>query len=110
LLHHRLIDELVREDVLTRRVVNDDRRVADHGGQIVVVHGVHPLPTTDADAAELLLPLTADDAVDVFAALEGSLRLLGALELCLVHTPLASSWRTPLSTRLSCLRLSRCAP
>ena len=72
-LHHRLVDELVREHVLPRRVVNDDRRVADHGGQIVVVHGVHTLAATDAYAAEFLLPLTADDAVNVFAALEWSL-------------------------------------
>src|ERR1051325_5454172 len=68
LAHHRLVHELVREDVLARRVVDDDRRVADHRGEVVEVDGVHALSATDADRSEFAGTIAADDAVDVFAA------------------------------------------
>ena len=66
LLHHRLVHELVRQHVLPRRIVNDDRRVADNCSEVMKRHGVHPLSAANADCAEFALPIAANDAVDVF--------------------------------------------
>ena len=68
LAHHRLVHELVGEDVLARRIVDDDRRVAHHRGQVLIGDGEHLLSAADADGAEVALAIAPDDAVDVLSA------------------------------------------
>ena len=77
LLHDGLVHELVREHVFPRRIVDDDRCVADYGSEVVKRDGVDALPTTDANSAELSLPVAANDAVDVLSAVGGDTRTGG---------------------------------
>ena len=70
LAHDGLVDELVREDVFTGRIVDDDRRVADDGREVVEADGVHALSAADADRSEIAGAVAANDAVDVLPALE----------------------------------------
>ena len=70
LLHHRLVDELVGEDVVARRVVDHDRRVAHDRREVLKGHGEDPLSAADADCPKVPLALAAYNAVDVLSALE----------------------------------------
>ena len=69
LLHHRLVDALVRQHVLARRIVHDHRRVRDDRGDVAVVDGVHVGRLgADAERAEAAAARSRlDDAVDVLA-------------------------------------------
>ena len=54
LAHHRLVDALVREHVLARRVEHFERRVGDDRREVLVVDGVDVGRIgADADRAEL---------------------------------------------------------
>ena len=74
LLHHRFVHELVGEHVVPRRVVDDNRRVADDGREILERHGKHALSAADADRAEVALPIASHDAVDILSTV-GNRRL-----------------------------------
>ena len=68
LVHHRLVDVLVRQRVLARGVVDDHRRIGDDGRQPAVVDGVDLVAAAaDADVAESAWLTALDDAVDVLA-------------------------------------------
>ncbi len=69
LLHHRLVDALVGEDVLAGRVLNDHRRVRDDRGDVAVVDGVDLGPIRpDAELPEAQRAIRFDHAVDILAA------------------------------------------
>ena len=69
LAHDRLVDALVREHVLARRVEHFERRVGDDGGEVLVVNRVDVGRIgADADRPEAQRIGRLDDAVDVLAA------------------------------------------
>ena len=69
LAHHRLVDALVREHVLARRVEHLERRVGDDRREVLVVDRVDVRRLgADADRAEAQRLGRLDDAVDVLAA------------------------------------------
>ena len=68
LLHHRLVHELVRQDVVARGIVDDDGRVADDGREVLERDREHALPAADPDRSEVSLAVASHDAVDVLAA------------------------------------------
>src|SRR5581483_273186 len=77
-LHYGFDHVFVGESVFTGRVEHVNRRVADHSGDILVVHRVHHLAlSADTHLAELHGLVRLDDAVDVTTALAWS-RINGA--------------------------------
>ena len=62
-----IVDELVREYILARGVVDHDRRVADDRGEVLEGDGEHALSAADAERAEVALSIAANDAVDVLS-------------------------------------------
>ena len=68
LVHDDLLDVLVRERVLTRRVVDQERRAAHDRREVAVAHREDLVTAAaDADMAERLGVPRFDDAVDVDA-------------------------------------------
>ena len=68
LLHHGLVDALVREDVVARRILHDHRRPGDHRRDVAIVDraGIGRIGA-DAERPERQRFLRLDDAVDVLA-------------------------------------------
>ena len=54
------------EHVLTSRIVDHDRRVADDSRELLVIDGVYARAATNSDLTEVTRPIVTDDAVDVF--------------------------------------------
>src|SRR5690554_1101876 len=91
LAHDRLIDELMREDILPGRVVDADGRVADDRGKVPVVYGVDAVAAlTDSDRPEIALFRRLDDTIDVLALL---VRGLGGVVLALLGLVIHDSRR-----------------
>ena len=77
--HHGLVDPLVGEHVLARRIVDLQRRVGDHGRDVLVIDRVDLGGlAADADGAEAQRLGRLDDAVDVLAAACRRAEALGA--------------------------------
>ena len=99
LAHHGLVDALVGEHVLARRVEDFERRIGDDGREVLVVDRIHLRRIgADADRPEPQRVGRLDDAVDVLPP-AGSLvgvgerRDLAALHHLLRRAPLAAGIR-----------------